>query len=222
MGSFHLQAGERCTGADNDLMLGRAAEPRDQGTAYSARSYESDFSHGGQASTKEPVFATGWLGRGIETRRSEKRMRGGGVRAPRRPTLSVRCTKVEKLPRTRTVGLEPADGHLPLAKDAEGAKNTVTIVIAHGPLPSAGRSNSTQSALEHSCRSSVPAAGHEQAMLGWRVEWLPDMDWFASGKSRRDRARRAPSPLRFVELRSHPCPSSKLHRNLAARHGFEP
>ena len=67
-----------------------------------------------------------------------------------------------------------------------------------------------------------PAAGHEQAMLGWRVEWLPDMDWLACGQSRCDRAVRAPSPLRFVELRSYPCPSPKLRDNLAARHGFEP
>ena len=54
------------------------------------------------------------------------------------------------------------------------------------------------------------------------MEWLPDVDWLTSGQSLRDRAARDPSPLRFVELRSHPCPSAKSRCNLAARRGFEP
>ena len=61
----------------------------------------------------------------------------------------------------------------------------------------------------------MPAAGHEQAVLGRRVEWLPDMDWCHFAASLRDRASRVPSPLRSVE----PWFSSIIFINIASQYG---
>ena len=59
------------------------------------------------------------------------------------------------------------------------------------------------------------AAGHEQAVLGRRVEWLPDMDWCHFAASLGDRASRVPSPLRSVE----PWFSSIIFINIASQYG---